>query len=82
MAQRLAGATALLAFAICLLIGGLQVGNSFTTTVQRALVALVGTFVIGLIVGAMGQKMIDENAKKAQPEKSENPETKPKAADR
>jgi hypothetical protein len=82
MAKRFAGATSLLAFAICLLIGGLQVGNPFTTTVSRALVAMAGTFVIGLIVGAMGQKMLDENRKNAEPEKSEVPETKPTAAGR
>jgi len=34
--------------------------------VQRALLAMAGTYVIGLIVGAMGQKMIEENVKAAQ----------------
>jgi hypothetical protein len=65
MPQRLAAAMALLAFAVSLYIGGIQTDNPFTTTVTRALVAMAGTFVIGLIVGAMGQKMIDENMKTA-----------------
>ena len=60
--QKLAAVLALLMFALCLVIGALQAGNTFTTTVWRALVAMGGTFVIGLIAGAMGQKMLDENA--------------------
>ena len=61
--QRLAAALALLMFALCLVIGVVQAGNTFTTAVGRALVAMAGTFVIGLIAGAMGQKMLDDNAK-------------------
>ncbi len=61
MAQRLASILALLAFAVCLFVGGFQVGNPFPTTVGRALAAMAGTYVLGLIVGAMGQRMIEEN---------------------
>ncbi|MCC6422427.1 MAG: hypothetical protein IT447_03040 [Phycisphaerales bacterium] len=61
MQQRMAGSMAVLAFAICLLIGGLQADNTFTTTVSRALVAMAGTFVVGLILGAVARKMLDEN---------------------
>ena len=39
----------------------MQSGNPFSTTVLRALQALVGTLVIGLVIGAMAQKMLDEN---------------------
>lgn len=69
----------LLAFAVCLFIGGIQADNPFATTVSRALFAMAGTFVIGLIVGAMGQKMIDENLKTQKEKLSESPklETKP-----
>ena len=90
-AARLAAAMAFLAFAICLAVGGLHAGNTFTTTVSRALLAMGGTFVIGLIVGAMGQKMLDDNKPAAAPpnpaaepksEKNKNPEAKPKPADR
>jgi hypothetical protein len=81
MPQRLAAVLAMLAFAVCLLIGGIQADNPFTTTVARALVAMAGTFVIGLIVGAMGQKMIDENLKMAK-EKLSNLETKEAKSDR
>jgi NhaP-type Na+/H+ or K+/H+ antiporter len=62
MGNRMAATLALVAFAMCLLIG-IQAGNSFATTIQRALVAMGGTYVIGLVVGAMGQRMIDENLK-------------------
>lgn len=62
MGNRIAATVALVAFAMCLLIG-IQAGNSFATTIQRALVAMAGTYVIGLVVGAMGQRMIDENLK-------------------
>ena len=61
MPTRLAAILALLVFAVCLLVGGIETGNTFTTTVARALAAMVGTYVVGLIIGSMGQKMIDEN---------------------
>jgi hypothetical protein len=63
--QRLAASLAVLTFAVCLVVGGLQAGNTFTTTVTRALVAMAGTFVVGLVVGAMGQRMLDDNVKQA-----------------
>jgi len=66
MPHRLAASLALLSFAACLYVGGVQAGNPFGTTVQRALLAMAGTYVIGLIVGAMGQKMIEENVKSAE----------------
>jgi hypothetical protein len=81
MPQRLAAVLAMIAFAGCLLIGGIEADNPFTTTVMRALVAMCGTFVIGLIVGAMGQKMIDENIKMAK-EKLLNLEVKEPKSDR
>ena len=64
MPQRIAASLALIAFVVCLLIGGLEADNTFATTVGRALVAMAGTFVVGLVLGAMAQKMIDENLKK------------------
>jgi hypothetical protein len=81
MPQRLAAVMALLAFAVCLLVGGIQADNPFTTTVSRALLAMAGTFVIGLIVGTMGQKMIEENLKMEQ-EKLSDLEAKPPGRDR
>ena len=68
MIQRLAGCLSLVAFAMCLIIG-LKAENSFGTTVARALLAMVVTLVIGLIVGAMGEKMVSENV--SQTEKKE-----------
>ena len=61
MPQRLATIVALLAFALCLIIGGFEVGNPFTTTVERALAAMAGTYAVGLVVGLMGKRAIDEN---------------------
>ncbi len=63
MPQRLAVAMSLLVFTLCLVIGGFRAENTFTTTVVRALLAMAGTMVIGLIVGMMAQKMLDENLK-------------------
>ena len=54
MAQRLAAILALLAFAVCLYVGGVEAGNPFTTTVGRALVAMGGTYVVGLIARGDG----------------------------
>jgi NhaP-type Na+/H+ or K+/H+ antiporter len=62
MANRLAGVCALVVFAICLMLG-IQAGNSFSTTLSRALVAMAGTFGVGLAVGWVAQKMLDENLK-------------------
>jgi Na+/H+-dicarboxylate symporter len=83
MPQRLAGAIALLVFAMCVLIGGLQADNTFGTAVGRALVAMVVTFVIALIVGHMAQRMLEENLKHVKEMKSaENFEAKSPPPDR
>ena len=68
MPQKLASTLALLAFAACLIAGGVHAGNPFSTTIQRALLAMAGTYVIGLIIGSMAQKMIEENVKAIQKE--------------
>ena len=60
MPKRLAGCCALVVFAFCLILG-IRAGNTFSTTVTRALVAMAGTFVVGLGVGAVAQRMLDEN---------------------
>jgi NhaP-type Na+/H+ or K+/H+ antiporter len=60
MSKRFAAAMSLVVFAVCLVVG-IQAENSFGTTIQRALLAMAGTMVVGLIVGGMAQKMLDEN---------------------
>jgi NhaP-type Na+/H+ or K+/H+ antiporter len=60
MPSRFAASLAILAFAICLVVGAFQADNPFGTTITRALVAMVGTLVVGTVVGWAGQKMIDE----------------------
>ena len=51
LTRRIAAVLALIAFSFTLVIGGLQTDNSFSTTVLRALAAMGGTFVLGLIAG-------------------------------
>jgi hypothetical protein len=60
MALRIAATTSFIVFAVCLVAGA---DNPFGTAVGRALEAMVATLGIGLVVGWMGQKMIDENVK-------------------
>lgn len=62
MPRRIAGCLALIAFATCL-IAGINADNPFSTTLSRALLAMAATFVIGLILGVMGQRMLDEDLK-------------------
>ena len=61
MPTRMAGTLSLIVFALCLVVGGLRAGNPFGTTVMRALVAMAGTFVVGLIVGLMAETMLKES---------------------
>jgi hypothetical protein len=61
MVVRIAASMALVAFALCIVVGGLETGNPFGTTIQRALVALVATLFIGLIIGSAFKIMLREN---------------------
>ena len=79
MPLRFPVAMALLVFAVCL-VCGMAADNSFAETVRRGLIAMVATLVIGLVVGAMAQKMLEENRQLQK--KSELSETKPPAKDR
>ena len=62
MTNRLAGSCALIVFAFCL-VQGIRADNSFGTTVWRALAGMAATFGVGLIVGFVAQRMLDENVK-------------------
>ena len=73
MPRRVAACLALLVFAMSL-IAGLGAGNPFATTIGRALLAMAVTFVIGLILGAMGQRMLEESLQ-AKEEKLKNLES-------
>ena len=82
MVRRLAASTALVAFAVCILVG-LQAGNTFSTVVSNALLALGGTFAVGLVVGSMAQKMLDENLTATAAKKdSQESAARPQARDR
>ena len=61
MAKRFAIALSLLAFIMCLLIGGIEADNTFVTSVYRALVAMAVMYPVGYVLGIMAQKMLDEN---------------------
>jgi len=74
MPNRIAATTSLIAFALCLVIGMLA-ENPFSTILLRALAAMVVTLVVGMVLGAMGQKMIEDNLKSAE-KSSEIPESK------
>jgi hypothetical protein len=82
MALRVAAVTSFVVFAVCLIAGA---DNTFGTAVGRALVAMMATLAIGLVVGWMGQKMIEENVKqqvKAVPDPGEqSPETPVRTSD-
>jgi hypothetical protein len=58
--RRIAAAMSLIAFAVCL-VAGLEADNPLGTILARSLVAMAGTLVVGLVVGAMAQKMLDEH---------------------
>ena len=62
MPRRIAATMSLLAFAVCL-IAGVAAENTISTTLSRALVAMFATLAVGLVVGTMGQKMLEENAR-------------------
>ena len=86
MPTRLAASLSLVVFALCLLIGGLEAGNPFGTTVLRALAAMAGTFVIGLVVGVMAEIMLKESipapTSAPEPGKLKNSEANSPAPDR
>ena len=81
MTKRIAAIASLIAFAVCLIAGGFEANNPFTTTVSRALEAMAATWVVGMIVGAMAQKMLDENLR-AQEEKLKEAANKTDASGR
>ena len=60
MARRIAASMALVAFAVCILVG-LQAQNTFSGILSNAILALVVTFAVGLVIGTMAQKMLEEN---------------------
>lgn len=80
MTKRLSAVMALIVFAFCLFVG-MRTGNPFSSTVGRAVVALFATLLLGMVIGTMGEKMLEENLK-AQEEKLKNSSTKSEATDR
>jgi uncharacterized membrane protein len=60
MTRRIAATMALIAFALCLVMG-IVAENDIATTLSRALMAMFVVFLVGLIIGSMAQRMLDEN---------------------
>jgi len=60
MVRKTAAALALVMFAVCVA-AGLGAGNTFSTILTNALFGMGAALVVGLVVGAMAQKMLDEN---------------------
>ena len=73
MPRRIAATFSLIIFAVTLVTGAYQAGNSFSTAVLRAILAMVATYVIGLVLGTMAQRMLDENIRQTE-EKIKNSE--------
>ena len=76
----LATVTALIAFAMCLVMGIVR-ENDFVTTLSRALKGMFVMFFVGLVVGWMAQRMLDENLSD-QAKNEENEESKSTPQDR
>jgi ABC-type nickel/cobalt efflux system permease component RcnA len=81
MIVRMAAVMALVAFALCVVVGMVEADNPFGTTVQRALVAMAGTMVIGLGVGWCFRQMMKESLSQAE-KKLKEPPASPAAGDR
>jgi hypothetical protein len=81
MSKRIAAAMSLIVYAFCLVVGGLETGNPFSTTGVRAVIAMFATLVLGMVVGAMGEKMLEENLKSHE-EKLKNSPRNSEATDR
>jgi hypothetical protein len=60
MVYRIAASFSMLVFAITVA-NGIRAGNSFTTTIWRGLEGLALAYIVGLLVGWIAQKMLDEN---------------------
>jgi hypothetical protein len=65
MTRQIAGTVSLIVFAMCL-VEGLRAENPFTTVVSRALLALVVTFVVGMVIGLMATRMLKESGASVQ----------------
>jgi putative Mn2+ efflux pump MntP len=80
MTKRLSAVMSLIVFAFCLVVG-MRAGNPFSSTVGRAVVALFATLLLGMVIGTMGEKMLDENLRSRE-EKLKNSARNSEATDR
>jgi putative Mn2+ efflux pump MntP len=80
MTKRLSAVMSLIVFAFCLVVG-MRTGNPFSSTVGRAVIALFATLLLGMVIGTMGEKMLDENLRSRE-EKLKNSARNSEATDR
>ena len=79
VAQRYAGALALIAFAaVC--VQGVVTGQAFATVLARALVGLAAFAVLGYLVGGLARRAVEESVK-AETDQREQAAAEPHAAD-
>ncbi|MGH7178272.1 MAG: hypothetical protein ACREJC_12905 [Tepidisphaeraceae bacterium] len=81
MSQRIGAILSLIAFAMCLLVGVFEADNPMSTVLLRALAALVVMYFVGVIVGVMAQKMLEEKLRD-ESGKLKDSEAEASAADR
>jgi hypothetical protein len=62
MGYRIAASFSMLVFAITV-VNGIRAGNAFTTTIWLGLKGLVLAYILGLLVGWIAQRMLNENLK-------------------
>lgn len=80
MLRRIAVALALTAFALCLVMG-IMAENDIGTSIWRGLQAMFVTFFVALILGAMAERMLNENLS-AYEKNAENSQSNSSASDR
>ena len=79
MAQRYAGALALIAFAaVC--VRGMVTGQAFTDVVGHALVGLAAFAAVGFLVGGLARRAVEESVK-AETAQREQARAEPAATD-
>ena len=76
MARRIAAASALLVFAVSILLG-LEAQNTFTTTLTRALQGMAVAFIVGWLIGVMVERMVQENLAPAEKNKNSSEKSSP-----
>lgn len=65
MEQRVGAVCALIAFAMCVVIGAFEARNPFASVLTTALKAMAGSYVVGYLVGWAAERMMGERREAA-----------------